>query len=143
MPHFKAPDGSLHFLDEARFIYLLPVGSVGISDAEAATLSAPSAEEQAFAQRTIINAERDAALVAGVVVGDHRFHSDDRFLTELLGFIIGYQAGVYAPTSTQTIRTMDNENVQLGVEQIKNLAAAVGAHRKAVYSASWEAKDAL
>ena len=142
MPHFQAPDGSLH-CPPVGFEHLVPVGSVAITDEEAEALRAPTPEQQALAQRTTINAERDAALVAGVVVGDHRFHSDDRFLTELLGFIIGYQAGVYAPTSTQTIRTMDNENVQLGVEQIKGVAAAVGAHRKAVYSASWEAKDAL
>lgn len=116
-------------------------GLVAMTPHEVEThLNPPQTAEQ---RRGRIEADRDAALIAGVVVDAHRFHSDDRFLTELLGFIIGYQAGVYAPTSTQTIRTMDNQNVQLGVEQIKNLAAAVGMHRKAVYAASWEAKDAL
>lgn len=33
--HYKAPDNSVHFLDDATFEYLLPVGSVAITDEEA------------------------------------------------------------------------------------------------------------
>lgn len=36
--HYKAPDNSLHFLDDESFIYLLPTGSVVITDEEAKTL---------------------------------------------------------------------------------------------------------
>jgi hypothetical protein len=36
--HYKAPDNSLHFLDDARFTYLLPAGSVPITDAQAEAL---------------------------------------------------------------------------------------------------------
>jgi hypothetical protein len=37
MPHYKAPDNSLHFI-ESEFAYLLPAGSVAITDAEAEAL---------------------------------------------------------------------------------------------------------
>ena len=38
MSNYKAPDNSLHFLDDDAFAYLLPKGSVPITDAEAADL---------------------------------------------------------------------------------------------------------
>lgn len=88
-----------------------------------------------------INAECDRVLEAGVQIGDTRYHSDNTFLLELLGMVLGYQAGVF--TGTQTIRTKANENVQMDAAQIIALAAAVGEHRKATYAACWEAKDAL
>lgn len=36
--HFKALDNSIHFLDSAEFVHLLPVGSVQITEAEADAL---------------------------------------------------------------------------------------------------------
>lgn len=102
---------------------------------------APSAAQVRAAAVETINATRDADLVAGVVVDGKRYHTDDRFLTELLGMLLGYQVGVYS--GSQAIRTMDNQIEQLDLAQITALAASVGAHRKAVYSASWAAKDAL
>ena len=33
--NYKAPDNSLHFLDDSAFEYLLPAGSVQITDAQA------------------------------------------------------------------------------------------------------------
>lgn len=92
-------------------------------------------------QRVLINRERDDSLVGGVTLNGKQYHTDDRFLTELLGMILGYQAGVY--TGTQDIRTRDNEIVAMNAAQIIELASAVGAHRRAVYAASWAAKDAL
>ena len=38
MPHYKAPDNSLHFLDSTEFEYLLPAGSIQITDDEAEAL---------------------------------------------------------------------------------------------------------
>lgn len=58
--HFKAPDNSVHFLDDDSFISLLPSGSVPITDEEAAALApkpvAPSAQEQitALEQQTLL-----------------------------------------------------------------------------------------
>jgi hypothetical protein len=36
--YYKAPDNSLHFLESSKFEYLLPSGSISISDTEANTL---------------------------------------------------------------------------------------------------------
>jgi hypothetical protein len=41
MPHYKAPDNSIHCLDEEGFEHLLPQGSVKISYEEALSLSKP------------------------------------------------------------------------------------------------------
>jgi hypothetical protein len=38
MPHYKAPDNSLHFLESAEHESYLPAGSVQITDAEAQAL---------------------------------------------------------------------------------------------------------
>ena len=35
MPYYLAPDDSIHFLEADRFAYMLPPGSLPISDAEA------------------------------------------------------------------------------------------------------------
>jgi hypothetical protein len=46
---YKAPDNSLHFLDDDSFVHLLPVGSVAITDEEAETLRpvhTPTVQEQ-------------------------------------------------------------------------------------------------
>lgn len=88
-----------------------------------------------------INAACERALDAGVLIDGARYHTDNTFLIEILGLVLGYQAGVLS--GTQTIRTMANENVQMNQEQIVALAAAVGEYRKAVYAECWAAKDAL
>jgi len=88
-----------------------------------------------------INIERDRRLAAGVPWNGETFHTDDRFLTELLGMVLGYSAGIL--TGKQNIRTHDNKIVQLGQVEIAALAGAVGEYRKAVYAWSWAAKDAL
>jgi hypothetical protein len=56
--HYKSPDNSVHFLDDDSFAYLLPTGSVPISDAEAATIRAAI---QAAAQAARTYAEKRAA----------------------------------------------------------------------------------
>lgn len=55
--HYKALDNSVHFLDDATFEYLLPVGSVAITDEEAEALRPvpqpdPKAEAQAYLNAT-------------------------------------------------------------------------------------------
>lgn len=44
MSHFKAPNGSLHFLDDDSFVHLLPTGATKITDEEAAFLRAEAAK---------------------------------------------------------------------------------------------------
>jgi hypothetical protein len=38
MPHYQSPDNAVHFLDSAEYEYLLPAGSVPITDEEAEEL---------------------------------------------------------------------------------------------------------
>ncbi len=97
----------------------------------------PTRAEQVAA----IEAQRDATIAAGVVHDGTLYHADDTFLTEMLGRIMGYQAGVYI--GPQPVRTKSNTTVLLDQAQHVALAAAVGAHRQAAYAASWAAKDAL
>jgi hypothetical protein len=92
-------------------------------------------------QKDIINAQRDADIIAGVTHDGHLWHCDDRFLIELLGMILGYQAGIF--TGTQLVRTKENTIESLNLAQIMALASAVGDHRKSVYAASWAIKDEL
>lgn len=90
----------------------------------------------------LINTACDHELVAGVLAPDgNRYHTDDRFLSELMALVLGYQAGVL--TGTQSIRTMDNRNLQMDAPQLVALAQLVGAHRQAAYARCWAAKDAL
>lgn len=56
--HYKAPDNSVHFLDDNSFAHLLPAGSTPISDTEAATIRAAI---QAAAQAARTYAEKRAA----------------------------------------------------------------------------------
>lgn len=38
MPYYKAPDNSVHFLDSSEHAYMLPAGSVQITDAQVEAL---------------------------------------------------------------------------------------------------------
>jgi len=58
MPHYKAPDNSLHFLDLSEHEYLLPASSVQITDDEANSISAAN---QAVAEAALTYAEKRAA----------------------------------------------------------------------------------
>jgi hypothetical protein len=53
MPYYKDTNSKLHFLDDAGFVHMLPVGCVEISDDEAAVLQAPPplAEDEIIKQQ--------------------------------------------------------------------------------------------
>lgn len=101
----------------------------------------PPAEPTRAEQVAAIEAERDATIAAGVLHLGTRYHADETFLTEMLGRIMGYQAGVYS--GPLPVRTKENTTILLDQAQHVALAAAVGAHRQAAYSKSWADKDAL
>ena len=50
MSHYKAPDNSLHFIDDDAYAHLLPEGSVAITDEEAEALR-PQPAELTYAQK--------------------------------------------------------------------------------------------
>lgn len=97
--------------------------------------------ERREAAKSGINTERDRRLASGVPWNGQTYHTDDCFLTELLGMVLGYSVGIL--TGTQSIRTTDNKIVSLGQAEIAGLAGAVGEYRKTVYAWSWSAKGVL
>ena len=94
-------------------------------------------------ERIDIEADRDAALAAGVVWENRRYHLDNVFQLHVVGLIAAYQAGLIPANASTQIRTMDNELVMLNLDQLKALAGTVLAAVQAVYAQSWAAKDAL
>jgi hypothetical protein len=106
----------------------------------AKSLIVTKAETKA-ATKAAINAEREARLVSTVTHNGKTYHTDQTFLVELLGMVLGYSAGVL--TGKQNIRTIDNKIEQLDQGEVAALAAVVGDHRKGVYAWSWKEKDAL
>jgi hypothetical protein len=53
MTHYKAPDNTVHFLDSTDYEYLLPAGSVQITDEEAEALR-PKPPELTYAQKRAV-----------------------------------------------------------------------------------------
>jgi len=69
MPHYKAPDNSLHFLDDSAFEYLLPAGSVQITDAQAEAMR-PVIPPPTYAQLRAAAYPPIADYLDGIVKGD-------------------------------------------------------------------------
>ena len=67
--HYKAPDNSLHFLDDDAYAYLLPEGSVQITDEEAETLR-PQPAELTYAQKRAAEYPPMTDYLDGVVKAD-------------------------------------------------------------------------
>jgi hypothetical protein len=67
--HYKAPDNSLHFLDSADYEYLLPAGSVQITDEEAEALR-PQPPAPTYAEKRAAEYPSMADYLDGVVKGN-------------------------------------------------------------------------
>jgi hypothetical protein len=67
--HYKAPDNSLHFLDDDAFVHMLPAGSVQITDAEAVELR-PKPAELTYAQKRAPLYPPVTDYLDGIVKGD-------------------------------------------------------------------------
>jgi hypothetical protein len=68
--HYKSPDNRLHFLDSADYEYLLPSGSVQITDEEAATICAANAPVLTYVQKRVAEYPPMADYIDGIVKGD-------------------------------------------------------------------------
>jgi hypothetical protein len=68
--YYKAPDNSVHFLLSAEYENLLPVGSVQITDAEAAAIRAANAPVLTYAQKRAAEYPPMTDYLDGVVKGD-------------------------------------------------------------------------
>lgn len=88
MPHYKDLTNKVHFLDDPAFAYVLPVGSVQITDQEAAILQTPPNPTPAEMWERI-KAERDRRMSLGakVAIGAqaHWFHTDTKSRIQHLG----------------------------------------------------------
>jgi hypothetical protein len=67
--NYKAPNNSIHFLDSADYEYLLPAGSVQITDEEAEALR-PQPAELTYAQKRVAEYPPMTDYIDGVVKGD-------------------------------------------------------------------------
>jgi len=79
--HYKAPDNSVHSLDSAEFEYLLPAGSVAITDAEAEALR-PQPAELTYAQKRAAEYPPMTDYLDGVVKGDQA--QIDKYIADCL-----------------------------------------------------------
>jgi hypothetical protein len=68
MTHYKAPDNTVHFLDSADYEYLLPAGSVQITDEEAEALRPKT--ELTYAEKRAAEYPSMTDYLDGVVKGD-------------------------------------------------------------------------
>jgi len=66
--HYKAPDNSVHFLDSADYEYLLPAGSVQITDEEAEALR--PVYTPTYAEKRVAEYPPMTDYLDGVVKGD-------------------------------------------------------------------------
>ncbi len=103
MPYFKDKTNAVHCLDDAAFAYLLPEGSVEITQVEADALRAPTIAQAKAAAWGAIKAERERRKAGGVKVGDKWFHSDDASRIQQLGLVM---MGAALPAGLQW-KTMD------------------------------------
>jgi len=66
--HYKAPDNSVHFLDSVDYEYLLPAGSVQITDEEAEALR--PVYTPTYAEKRVAEYPPMTDYLDGVVKGD-------------------------------------------------------------------------
>jgi hypothetical protein len=78
--HYKAPDNSVHFLDSADYEYLLPAGSVQITDEEAEALRPKT--ELTYAQKRAAEYPPMTDYLDGVVKGDQA--QIDKYIADCL-----------------------------------------------------------
>jgi len=79
--NYKAPDNSVHFLDSADYEYLLPAGSVPITDEEAEALR-PKPPELTYAQKRAAEYPPITDYLDGVVKGNQA--QIDKYIADCL-----------------------------------------------------------
>jgi hypothetical protein len=78
--HYKAPDNSVHFLDSADYEYLLPAGSVQITDEEAEALR--PVYTPTYAEKRAVEYPPMTDYLDGVVKGDQA--QIDKYIADCL-----------------------------------------------------------
>jgi len=140
MPFFKDKTGALHFLDDVRFAHLLPEGSSEVTDAEAASLQKPTADQAKSAKWAAIKAERDRRTEnGGYQVGTKWFHSDQKSRSQQLGLVL---LGANIPVGLQW-KTMDGSFVIMTQTLAEQILAAGAASDQAIFAAAEAHKAAM
>jgi hypothetical protein len=85
--HYKAPNNSLHFLDDDAYAHLLPEGSVAITDEEAEALR-PQPAELTYAQKRAAEYPPATDYLDGVVKGDQA--QIDKYIADCLAVKAAY-----------------------------------------------------
>lgn len=132
MPYFKDKTGKLHFLDDAGFAYLLPEGSVEITDEEVAQIQAPILEQSKAHKWDAIKAERDRRKAGGVKVGAKWFHSDDGSRIQQMGLVM---MGASIPANLQW-KTMDGTFITMTQTLASQVFQAVAASDQTIFTAA-------
>lgn len=86
---------------------------------------------------------RDSKIAAGVTYNGRRFDSDERSIRNLTATLAAVTAGAFVLPRPFYWRSADNENVDMSLDDLKGLAAAMIAAGYAAYLEAWAAKDAL
>lgn len=134
MPNYKDPAGGLHFLDDASFAHLLPVGSIEITDAEAESTRVPTPKQSRARAWNAIKGERDRRKVGGVKVKvgtvDKWFHSDDASRIQQMGLVM---MGASIPADLQW-KTMDGSFITMTQTIALQVFQAVAASDQAIFA---------
>jgi len=90
MPYYKAPDNSIHFLDDDAFAYLLPAGLVQITDEKAEALR--PVYTPTYAEKRASEYPPITDYIDGVVKGDQV--QIDKYIADCLAVKAKYPKGV-------------------------------------------------
>jgi len=94
MPYFKDPLSKVHFLDDSAFQYLLPIGSIAITDAEAQTIQnpAPTLDQVKAAKIAELSSDCQAQIYAGFdssALGSvHHYPAKDKDQANMSGSVV-------------------------------------------------------
>lgn len=81
MPYFKDANNTVHFLDDAKFSYLLPLGCQPITDGEAISAQAPTLAKVREGKIASLVSFRDSAIVADITINNVVYPADEKFKT--------------------------------------------------------------
>lgn len=139
MRYFKDKTNGVHCLDSEAFAYLLPEGSVEITQAEADALRAPTVAQAKAAAWERIKAERERRKAGGVKVGTKWFHSDEASRIQQLGLVM---MGAGIPSNLQW-KTMDGSFVTMTQTLAGQIFQASAANDMAIFAAAETHKAAM
>jgi len=80
--HYKAPDNSIHYLDDDSFTHLLPAGSVQITDEEAATIRAATQSARTYTEKRAAEYPPMTDYLDGIAKGDQA--QIDKYIADCL-----------------------------------------------------------